>query len=58
MYVKYNLSHDVAPGSEITSCFKIDKPLVISGLSGNVMTSYNITYITCNDKIILFLRQK
>ena len=33
------LSHDVAPGSEITPCNKIDKPLVVYRFTGNVMTS-------------------
>ena len=33
------LSHDVASGSEITPCNKIDKPLVVYRFSGNVMTS-------------------
>ena len=33
------LSHDVAYGSEITPCNKIDKPLVVYRFSGNVMTS-------------------
>ena len=33
------LSYDVAPGSEITPCNKIDKPLVVYRLTGNVMTS-------------------
>ena len=33
------LSHDVAPGSQITSCNKIDKPLVVYRFSGNVMMS-------------------
>ena len=32
-------SHDIAPGSEITPCFKIDKPLVVYRFLGNVMTS-------------------
>ena len=32
------LSHDVASGSEITPCNKIDKPLVVYRFSGNVMT--------------------
>ena len=31
--------YDVAPGSEITSCNKIDKPLVVYRLTGNVVTS-------------------
>ena len=34
-----SLSHDVASGSDITSCIKIDKPLVVYIFSGNVMTS-------------------
>ena len=33
------LSYDVASGSEITPCNKIDKPLVGYRLTGNVMTS-------------------
>ena len=33
------LSYDVASGSEITPCNKIDKPLVIYTFTGNVMTS-------------------
>ena len=33
------LSYDVASGSEITSCNKICKPLVVYRFSGNVMTS-------------------
>ena len=33
------LSYDVAPGSEITPCNKIDKPLVVYRFTGNVMTS-------------------
>ena len=33
------LSYDVAPGSEITPCNKIDKPIVIYRFTGNVMTS-------------------
>ena len=36
---KLNLSHDVASGSEITPCNKIDKPLVVYRFTGNVMTS-------------------
>ena len=35
---RYNfLSYDVASGSEITPCNKIDKPLVVYRFSGNVM---------------------
>ena len=33
------LSYDVAPGSEITLCNKINKPLVVYRFTGNVMTS-------------------
>ena len=33
------LSYDVASGSEIMPCNKIDKPLVVYRFSGNVMTS-------------------
>ena len=33
------LSYDVASGSGITPCNKIDKPLVVYRFSGNVMTS-------------------
>ena len=33
------LSYDVASGSEITPCNKIDKPLVVYRSLGNVMTS-------------------
>ena len=33
------LSYDVASGSEITSCNKIGKPLVVYRFTGNVMTS-------------------
>ena len=36
---KTYLSYDVASGSEITPCYKIDKPLVVNRFSGNVMTS-------------------
>ena len=34
-----HLSYDVASGSEITPCNKIDKPLVVYRFSGNVMMS-------------------
>ena len=34
-----NLSYDVASGSEITPCNKIDKPLVVYRFMGNVLTS-------------------
>ena len=36
---KYELSYDVASGSEITPCNKIDKPLVVYRFTGNVITS-------------------
>ena len=36
---KMSLSYDVASGSEITPCNKIDKPLVVYRLARNVMTS-------------------
>ena len=36
---KSNLSYDVASGSEITPCNKIDKPLVVYRFTGNVVTS-------------------
>ena len=36
--IKLTLSYDVAPGSEITPCNKIDKPLVVYRFTGNVMT--------------------
>ena len=35
----YYLSYDVASGSKITPCNKIDKPLVVYRFTGNVMTS-------------------
>ena len=34
-----SLSYDVASGSEITPCNKIDKPLVVYRFTGNVMKS-------------------
>ena len=34
-----HLSYDVASGSEITPCNKIDKPLVVYRFTGKVMTS-------------------
>ena len=50
------LSDDVASGSEITPCNKIDKPLVVYRFVGNVMTS--ITTLRTYYKIISFLRKK
>ena len=46
------LSYDVASGSEITPCNKIDKPIVVYRFTGHVMTSRT----TCvhDDKIITF----
>ena len=35
----FYLSYDIASGSEITPCNKIDKPLVVYRFTGNVMTS-------------------
>ena len=49
---KHALSYDVASGSEITPCNRIDKPLVVYRFTGNVMTS--ITTLRHNDKIIKF----
>ena len=37
------LSHDVAAGSEITPCNKIDKPQVVYRFTGNVMTFITMT---------------
>ena len=37
--MKTTLSNDVADGSKITPCNKIDKPLVVYRVSGNVVTS-------------------
>ena len=38
-HYKHNLSYDVASESEITSCNKIDKTLVVYRFTGNVITS-------------------
>ena len=35
--VKLCFSYDIASGSDITPCIKIDKPLVVYRFSGNVM---------------------
>ena len=35
----YIYHNDVASGSEIMPCNKIDKPLVVNRFTGNVMTS-------------------
>ena len=37
-----NLSYDIASGSEITPCNKIDKPLVVYRFTGNVL---NVAHI-------------
>ena len=46
------LSYDVASGSGITPCNKIDKPLVDYRFTGNIMTS--ITTFVHDDKMITF----
>ena len=52
---KLCLSYDVASGSEITPCNKIDNPrLVVYRFTENIMTSKTTL---CNGKIITFLRQ-
>ena len=38
-HVLLSLSYDVASGSEITPCNKIDKPIVAYRSTGNFMTS-------------------
>ena len=38
-HYKPYLSYDLASGSEIMPCYKIDKPLVVSRFTGNAMTS-------------------
>ena len=43
--IEYRLSYDVTSGSEITSCNKIDKPLVVYRFTEKVMTSNNVAYI-------------
>ena len=53
MNIMIFLSYDVASGSEITPCNKIDKPLVVYRFTGNVMTSVT-TLRTCNDAILTF----
>ena len=50
----YYLAYDVASGSEITPCNKIDKALVVNRFWGNGMTSK--TRSLHKDKIITFLR--
>ena len=55
LYIYRPYNYDVASGSEITPCNKIDKPLVVYRFSGNVMTS--VTTLCTYDTIITFLRQ-
>ena len=50
--LEISLSYDVASGSEITPCNKIDKPLVVYRFTGNVMTS--IKRCIHNDIVIKF----
>ena len=50
---KFIMSYDVESGSEITPCNRINKPLVDSRFSGNVMTSIT-TLPTHNDNILTF----
>ena len=38
-FFEFHSSNDVASGSELTPCIKIDKPLVVYRFLGNVMTS-------------------
>ena len=38
-FIYLSLSHDVASESDITLCNKINRPLVVYRLSGNVLTS-------------------
>ena len=37
LVAEFTLSYDVASGSEITACIKIDKPLVVYRFSGNIV---------------------
>ena len=55
---KAYLSYEVGSRSDIKPCNKIDKPLVVYRFSGNIMTSITTLHTHCNDKIIMFLRQK
>ena len=41
----YSLSYEVASGSEIMPCNKIDKPLVVYRSSGNVMMSITMLFL-------------
>ena len=50
------LTHDVAPGIEIMSCIKIDKPLVVYRFW--VTLSNDVHNKVAYDKILTFLRKK
>ena len=43
--IKYNLLYDIASGSELTSCIKIDKPLVVYRFWERFDVHNNIAYI-------------
>ena len=47
------LSYDVASGSEITPCNKIDKPLVVYRFTGNFMTSITTLRTLCQNNNIV-----
>ena len=51
-----NLSYNVASGSEIMSCNKIDKPLVVYRFLGNVLTSIITLRIYSYSYIIEFIK--
>ena len=53
----YFLSHDVASGSDITPCNRIDKPLVVHRFSGNVIIASIIT-LRKRGEILTFSREK
>ena len=53
--VRIKIDH-VEPGSEITPCIKIDRPLVVERFSGYIMTSKKSCLHI--DKIFTFLRKK
>ena len=49
------LSYDVASGSEITPCIKLDKPLAVYRFSGNViapMIICNALYVDCRGRAV------
>ena len=41
---KSTLSYDVASGSKMAPCNKIDKPLVVYRFTGNIMTSITMLH--------------